>query len=95
MVADMLEMDDRRFEAQTCLAAIGAPAEAEVIRMLGSKERRTVQGAIDVLAQIGGAKSVEALKKLGIDKVSAGADWERVKADADRTAALLESKLGG
>ena len=80
-VAPKLLTREYRSEAARCLLAIGKPAEAALIDLLGSPGEAAVIAAIDLLAQIGGAKSQEALAKLAGSTKSA-----TVKAEAEQVA---------
>lgn len=87
--AQRLENKADREEAKKTLVKAGATAEPAVRKMLTAKADGTALAACDVLAEIGTADSVTALRKLADDTTS-----KAVRIEAASAADAIEKRLG-
>jgi hypothetical protein len=87
--ATRLQNKDDREAARRALVRAGAAAEPAVLRLLGGKPDATVLAACDVLAEVGTAESVPALRKLADETVS-----KAVRLEATAAADAIEKRLG-
>jgi len=84
----MLQTRECRYEAQRALIAIGKPAEASLMESLTTANDAAALSIIEVLVQIGGAKSLVALRRLAELSPS-----PIVKPEANAAADQLAGKL--
>lgn len=89
VTAQRLENKADREEAKKSLVKAGAAAELAVRKMLTAKADGTTLAACDVLAEIGTADSVTALRKLADDTTS-----KAVRIEAASAADAIQKRLG-
>lgn len=87
-VVEMLKTREYRLDAQKCLLAIGAPAEAALLDSFPPANVATAVGTIDVLVKIGGPKSLVALRRLAESAAS-----HAIRAEADAGANQISTRL--
>ena len=87
-IAEHLRTREYRPEAQSSLVAIGPAAEGALLERLTAPEEAFALSVLDVLTQIGAAKSLAAFRQLAATSESA-----LLKSEADSAAKLLAGKL--
>ena len=87
-VAKLLQSREHRIEAQRVSVAYGRAAEEPILELLSSANEATALSAMDVLVEIGGTKSLVALRRMADTAKS-----ETLKSESASAADQLAAKL--